>query len=133
MKQPSNFATENTEITEIFFDFQNRCEDLQEMQPAQTLVRLNEFIDWEIFRPQLAGDLVIHTIGSGKGIRREWEPKPVEPTGKGSIQAFSSRRSIEKITIREQKARLRHPGKQNSVANFKIARRLNEVVLKSCC
>jgi len=36
-----------------FFDFQNRCEDLQEMQPAQTLVRLEEFIDWEIFRPQL--------------------------------------------------------------------------------
>jgi len=23
------------------------------MQPAQTLVRLNQFIDWEIFRPQL--------------------------------------------------------------------------------
>jgi len=36
-----------------FFDFQNRCEDLQKMQPAQTLVRLNEFIDWEIFRSQL--------------------------------------------------------------------------------
>ncbi len=36
-----------------FFDFQNRCEDLQKMQPAQTLVRLNEFVDWEIFRPQL--------------------------------------------------------------------------------
>jgi IS5 family transposase len=36
-----------------FFDFQNRCEDLQKMQPAQTLVRLNEFIDWDIFRSQL--------------------------------------------------------------------------------
>ena len=36
-----------------FFDFQNRCDDLLKMQPAQTLVRLNEFIDWEIFRPQL--------------------------------------------------------------------------------
>ena len=36
-----------------FFDFQNRCDDLQKMQPAQTLIRLNEFIDWEIFRPQL--------------------------------------------------------------------------------
>ena len=36
-----------------FFDFQNRCEDLQKMQPAQTLVRLNSFIDWEIFRLQL--------------------------------------------------------------------------------
>ncbi|NOZ40846.1 MAG: hypothetical protein GXP24_11555 [Planctomycetes bacterium] len=36
------------------FDFgQNRCEDLQKMQPAQTLVRLNEFMDGEIFRPQL--------------------------------------------------------------------------------
>jgi len=23
------------------------------MQPAQTLVRLNEFIDWGVFRPQL--------------------------------------------------------------------------------
>jgi len=35
------------------FDFgQNRCEDLQKMQPAQTLVRLNEFMDGEIFRPQ---------------------------------------------------------------------------------
>ena len=36
-----------------FFDFQNRCDDLQEMQPAQTLVRLNEFVDWEIFRESL--------------------------------------------------------------------------------
>jgi IS5 family transposase len=36
-----------------FFDFSNRREDLLQMQPAQTLVRLNQFIDWEIFREQL--------------------------------------------------------------------------------
>ena len=36
-----------------FFDFQNRWEDLRQMQPAQILVRLNEVIDWEIFREEL--------------------------------------------------------------------------------
>jgi len=37
-----------------FFDFSNRREDLLEMQPAQTLVRLDQFIDWEIFRDELS-------------------------------------------------------------------------------
>jgi len=37
-----------------FFDFSNRREDLLAMQPAQTLVRLNEFVQWEIFRDELS-------------------------------------------------------------------------------
>ncbi len=36
------------------FDFSNRREDLLAMQPAQTLVRLNEFVDFESFREQLS-------------------------------------------------------------------------------
>jgi IS5 family transposase len=36
-----------------FFDFSNRREDLLSMRPAQTLVRLNEFVDWEVFRSDL--------------------------------------------------------------------------------
>ena len=36
-----------------FFDFEDRWEDLRNLNAAQVLVRLNSQIDWEIFRAQL--------------------------------------------------------------------------------
>ena len=36
-----------------FFDFDDRWEDLRNLNAAQVLVRLNSQIDWEIFRAQL--------------------------------------------------------------------------------
>ncbi len=66
------------------------CDDLQKMQPAQTLVRLNEFVDWEVFRQQL--DDFYNT-----------EPKPVQPTGKWLHSVNPRRIGLEKNKIYQKK------------------------------
>ena len=36
-----------------FFDFEDRWDDLRNLNAAKVLVRLNSHIDWEVFRAQL--------------------------------------------------------------------------------